>query len=176
MANNSKLVNSKLLRIFIPLLIIAALLVYYIQTHMTHMMAPRHLPAVPKWDFVASHGIIQKKKDDVYLVEGDKTLYGYQLISPPIKVPANSVVDLHLDINPVKGSFGVGILDAAKLSWLAPAERGATDITFNTKSNKQVYVVIANDNQGIEKPAISEFEIGAGLMQGHHDDDEDNNA
>jgi hypothetical protein len=95
------------------------------------------------------------------LITGDQSPFGYQLISPPVRVEPRTEMEVRLPVTPIKGRVAVGILDQGQTRWLAQVATPGGSLRFNTQNNERIFVVVSNNNREPVTEAV-QFTVGQG--------------
>jgi hypothetical protein len=102
------------------------------------------MPPLDAWR-VAAAGGEAAKIDGGLEVTGDRSKFGYQLVSPSIPGRPGHVYKARLPVSTDSGLVGVGVLNKAGEKWLvAPSQ--SEDLRFTADGTGEVEIVIANDN------------------------------
>ncbi|CAN5430180.1 hypothetical protein BH11PSE11_BH11PSE11_02370 [soil metagenome] len=101
------------------------------------------LPAFSKWTLAAGAKLVNKGSHDE--LSADETQWGYQLVSPSLKVAPQSKLVVRLDYEAIAGKVCAGILDE-KGNWLIAADRAEHEFAFNSGTNSAINLVFANCN------------------------------
>jgi hypothetical protein len=122
------------------------------------------LPPTQKWGVVAKNGDMTIHGSET-LIAGDNSKFGYQIVSPPIPVPANAVADIRVVVEPINGAFGVGVLSEDQSRWLAPPiVRTTAGVEFDTGKARAIHVVVANANSAV-LPQPAKFHFAGGSIR-----------
>lgn len=102
-------------------------------------------PSKMQW-FLESKGASMKADGDALMVSGDDTRYGYQIGSSGISIQENKSVRLTIDYEIESGRVCIGVLDAPKSRWLQINNDPGPELLFQSGTNPQVFIVMANCN------------------------------
>ena len=115
---------------------------------------------LPGWRPVGGARIMEGQPGGT--VEGDRTQYGYQMMTDLITVRPHTRVGLHVELAVARGRVCIGALDRTQQQWIVPADRPAIDLTFDAGSGGGFYVLVANCNAAVEGNEASRFRMISG--------------
>lgn len=101
------------------------------------------LPPLSAWTLTGSG--TRAPADDAELFVGDRSRFGYQLVSPPIPVPPDARGQIVLDVASEHGQVGVGVLGFNEQRWLTPPQ-AQRKIPFEAAGSDEIRIVIAANN------------------------------
>ncbi|MFP5380111.1 MAG: hypothetical protein ACLGHP_10270, partial [Vicinamibacteria bacterium] len=100
-------------------------------------------PPLDQWSVV--EGVTVTADGDGFLVTGNDAPSGYQLVSPPLDVPAGQVLAVQIAGRVTSGEMCVGVLDGAQQQWLlSPRSALAVGLLAETGPHTQVRLVFSN--------------------------------
>jgi uncharacterized membrane protein (DUF485 family) len=106
-------------------------------------------PLLNAWDPLP--GVTVTKEYGGYVVDGS-TAGGYQLLSPPIAVPARHQVIFKVEGQIERGMACLGALTADQQKWLFPASAPLSEFLVDTGSNDSIRLVFDACRSGQERP------------------------
>lgn len=99
-------------------------------------------PALDSWS--AAGQVVVSKRGRTFTVKSDTIPSGYQLVSPPLEVPAQQLLSVQIVGAVTKGEMCVGVLDGVQQHWLLAPVRPRTALLAPTGANRQVRIVFSN--------------------------------
>lgn len=124
-----------------------------------HGLAPLSTQA-PRLDaWAAVDGVSVSGDASRFLVQGNSSPFGYQLSSPPIRVPPYSKVVVRIFGTVEQGRVAFGILDGVTQQWLMPAVWGESDFVARTGANDRIVMVFANALQPADGSLATRFSV-----------------
>ncbi len=99
-------------------------------------------PALDTWS--AAGQVVVSKRGRTFTVKSDNVPSGYQLVSPPLDVPAQQLVAIQIAGSVTKGEMCVGVLDGVQQHWLLVPVPPRTALLAPTGANRQVRIVFSN--------------------------------
>ncbi|QPJ65265.1 MAG: hypothetical protein G3M78_07640 [Candidatus Nitrohelix vancouverensis] len=121
---------------------------------MFSVQSPQKLSLPPFSEWTVYSGVTVKANGDwEIVVDGTDAPYLYQIQSPPIDVEFfQNVYQFSLPIEVMQGKVAVGVLNEGKETWLN-APKLLSHYSVKTMFNRQVSVVVANDDPGPSNPS-----------------------
>ena len=104
---------------------------------------PNALPPLDQW-LKATEQTATPAREGGIEYSGDATQSGYQLISPPIPVQANSTYLMRVKFAVLAGRVCAGILTGDQQRWVVPPDGGTLEFLFQSGTLDAVRVVLAN--------------------------------
>ena len=99
-------------------------------------------PPLDKWE--VSEGVAVTKTGSGFTVIGNRLPSGYQLMSPPLDVPAGQVLSVQIVGTLDRGEMCVGVLDGAQQKWLLAPASARIGLLADTGAYTQVRIVFSN--------------------------------
>ncbi len=99
-------------------------------------------PALDTWS--AAEHVVVSRSGRGFAVKSDNIPSGYQLVSPPLEVPAQQVLAVQIVGAVTKGEMCVGVLDGGQQNWLLAPVRPRTALLAPTGDNREVRIVFSN--------------------------------
>ncbi len=128
---------------------------------------PVAIPPLESWAVLANPADVSAKSNGAFNLTGDASTYGYQLISPWIKVPAHRRATLSLPVAVRAGTVAVGVLGEDE-RWILPAAGAITgrfegELAFDTGVSRKIRIVVANYQTGTNLPR-THFSVRPGRL------------
>jgi hypothetical protein len=131
--------------------------------HQTERQESLYLPLPPWTEWMPDRSVkAAATVDGSWRVDGNDSQFGYQITSPAIVLSPKTTVKVRLSHEILQGHICPGILDENHAEWLVPAANPLSELEFNTRGNKRVYVVIANCNPSAAGNEKSRFLLKRG--------------
>ena len=100
------------------------------------------MPPLDQWDVSAD--VALSKRGSGFEVASNHLASGYQLMSPPLDVPAKQVVSIQIVGEVINGEMCVGVLDGAQQRWLLAPTPARVGLLVNTGDFTQIRMVFSN--------------------------------
>ena len=94
--------------------------------------------------------------------DGDASVGGYQVMSPPTAALPGDPVVVMLDVGVEQGAVCTGILNGSQSTWLVAPDQLRSELSFRMDATGRFYVVVANCNRAPGPWPASRFAIGPG--------------
>jgi hypothetical protein len=114
-------------------------------------------PGLDGWTVL--DGVTVSADGDGYIVRGNNTAFGYQLMSPPIDVRAHDTLVVRVYGAVEQGRVCVGILEGSQQHWLVAPDWRRSDFVADTGANTRVFIVFANCRQPADGTPASRFAV-----------------
>lgn len=105
---------------------------------------PNPLPPVEQWPPTSDEIVVTPSRQGGLDVSGDRTQFGYQLVSPPIPVRAESTYLMRVKFEVDDGRVCAGILSGDQQRWIVPPDGATVEFLFRSGAMDSVRVVLAN--------------------------------
>ena len=99
-------------------------------------------PDLDAWS--RSEGVAVTGRAGAFSVVGNDAASGYQLVSPPLEVPARHVLAVQIIGSVTSGEMCVGVLDGAQQRWLLTPSEARAGLLADTQDFTQVRIVFSN--------------------------------
>lgn len=120
------------------------------------------LPSLDTWTLAANG--TRSHSSDAELVIGDRSRFGYQLVSPPIPVAPDARGQIILDVASEHGQVGVGVLGFNEQRWLTPPQ-AQRKVSFEASGSREIRIVIAASNPAeLDQPVRFRVRSGGKLL------------
>lgn len=106
--------------------------------------APLAQGAPPLDQWTAIEGVSVAKSGDRFTVTTNRVPSGYQVMSPPLDVPARRKVSFQVVGEIEEGEICIGVLDGAQQRWLLAPTNARTGLLVDTREHQQVRFVFSN--------------------------------
>lgn len=118
---------------------------------------PLEIPPLSQWTLAAKGQIaIDQTAAEV---TGDDSRFGYQLISPAIRIAPHHFYELDMPPIAIEGNVGLGVLNGKQSAWITNSSSGR--FQFDSGMEETVFIVVYNDNAE-ERPTPTKFRIKPG--------------
>jgi hypothetical protein len=105
---------------------------------------PNPLPPLDQWLPTAAEPVITPGATGGLDITGDKTQYGYQIMSPPIPVKAGASYLFRVKFETEEGRVCAGILSGDQQRWIVPPDGATVELPLNAVTVPDIRVVLAN--------------------------------
>lgn len=123
---------------------------------------PGQLPLLSQWTSNSDSIVITPIPGGGIEVNGDKSLGGYQIMSPPIAVKPSRSYILRIKFEMMSGRVCVGLLTGDQQRWVVPPDGDSVEYPFDSTGIDTVRIVMANCNVSDLGNPNSQFKVTGG--------------